>query len=464
MLTSIAWQSLVSRRKTVFLTFLSLVVSISVLISVEHIRLQAKESFNRTISGVDLIVGAPSGELNLLLYSIFRMGSPTNNIHFDSFTMLKSNPSVEWAVPISLGDSHDGFRVMGTNQDYFEYFKYGNKKPLQLSEGEVFHGPFDAVIGSDVANKLGYKTGDNIVLSHGIGHTSFVHHDQAPFTVTGIIAPTGTPVDKTVHVNLAAIEAIHLPPKKLAQLVEASQMHGDHVEEGQAHEYEHNHIEQNQVEHEQVDVHHAHNHEKEHDYDEKHSENTHAPHSHSAEKITAVLLGLNNKFATFTLQRQIDNYQNDRLMAVLPGVAMTQLWSLMGNIEKVLQVIGSLVLLASLFGLATMLLATMNERQKEIAVFRILGASPKFIVYLVVLEALIISTLAIVAAFLLVTSLLTLLDGWLTAEYGLFLNSNVFTQDSLMLAIIILGATSVTALIPSIEAYKKALHSQLSVH
>ncbi|MEP1445984.1 MAG: FtsX-like permease family protein [Paraglaciecola sp.] len=409
MLTSIIWRSLISRRKTVVLTFLSLVVSISVLISVEHIRSQAKESFNRTISGVDLIVGAPSGELNLLLYSIFRMGSPTNNINYDSFTMLKANKSVAWAIPISLGDSHHGFRVMGTNSDYFQYFKYANKKALDLAQGEVFDSPFEAVIGADVAKTLGYKLGDKLVLSHGIGSTSFVHHEQAPFTVSGIIAATGTPVDKTVHVNLAAIEAIHLPPAQLKELVE-----------------------------------------------DPHS------HHHPTEKITAVLLGLNNRFATFTLQRHINTYQDDRLMAVLPGVAMTQLWSLMGNIETLLQVIGFLVLLASLFGLATMLLATMNERQKEIAVFRILGASPIFILSLVILEALVISFMALITAFIVVTFLLMGLEGWLTAEYGLFLNQNLFTQDSLNLSLIILGATGVTALVPGIEAYKKALHSQLS--
>jgi putative ABC transport system permease protein len=409
MLTSIAWSSLVSRRKTVFLTFLSLVVSISVLISVEHIRLQAKESFNRTISGVDLIVGAPSGELNLLLYSVFRMGSPTNNIDYDSFIMLKSNQSVAWAIPISLGDSHRGFRVMGTNTDYFTYFKYGNGKPLSLALGEVFDSPFDTVIGADVAKALGYTQGDKIIISHGLGSTSFVHHEQAPFTVTGILAPTGTPVDKTVHVNLQAIESIHLPPSQLKKLV-----------------------------------------------DDPHS------HQHPVESITSVMLGLKSKFATFTLQRQINNYKDDRLMAVLPGVAMAQLWQLMASVENVLQIIGYLVLLASLFGLATMLLATMNERNREIAVFRILGAPPKLIVSLVILEALIISILALVFSVALVTLLITLLDSWLSEQYGLFLSHNVFSKELMLLSLVIIGATIVTALIPGVESYKRALHTQIS--
>jgi putative ABC transport system permease protein len=409
MLLSIAWRSIVSRRQTVILTFLSLVVSMSVLISVEHIRAQARESFNRTISGVDLIVGAPTGELNLLLSSVFRMGNPTNNIRYDSFSMLKSNKSVEWAIPISLGDSHRGFRVMGTNTDYFRYFKFGNERPLALAEGDIFDSPFDAVIGADVARSLHYKKGDKIVIAHGLAAISFVNHDQAPFTISGILEPTGTSVDKTVHISLAAIEAIHLPAKQLQNLVNNP--------------------------HAQLPL---------------------------PESITSVMLGLSNKFATFTLQRQINHYQADRLIAVLPGVAMARLWELMAGVENILQIIGYLVLLASLFGLATMLLATMNERQNEIAVLRILGASPKLIVSLVILEALIISILALLFSLAIVTLSLTLLDSWLTAEYGLFLSNNVLSPDLLILSSIIIGATLITALVPGLEAYKKVLHSQLS--
>jgi putative ABC transport system permease protein len=323
--------------------------------------------------------------------------------------MLKSNQSVAWAIPISLGDSHRGFRVMGTNSDYFTHFKYGNDKPLNLATGKVFDGPFDTVIGADVANSLGYKQGDQIVIAHGIGSTSFVNHKQAPFTVTGILAPTGTPVDKTVHVSLPAIEAIHMPPGQLQKLVDNPQLQ--------------------------------------------------LPQPTS---ITSVILGLTSKFATFTLQRQINSYQDDRLMALLPGVAMAQLWQLMANVENLLQIIGYLVLLASLFGLATMLLATMNERQREIAVFRILGASPKLIVSLVILEALIISILALLASVAVVTLSLTVLDGWLAAEYGLFLSNSVLSPDLFILSSIIMGATLLTALVPGLEAYKKVLHSQLS--
>lgn len=409
MLVSLAWSSLGSRRKSVVLTFLSLLISISVLLSVEHIRQQAKESFNRTISDVDIIVGAPSGQLNLLLYSVFRMGSPTNNIDYESYEALKSSKLVEWAIPISLGDSHRGFRVMGTNNSYFTHFRFGHKQSLTFQDGQAFKGLFEAVIGADAADELGYRVGDSVVISHGIGSTSFTHHDNTPFVITGILSPTGTPVDKTLHVSLNAIEAIHLSPVKQSQLLK-----------------------------------------------EENSIDT------TPDSVTAVMLGLTSKFAIFKLQRDINNYKADRLMAILPGVALTELWQMMGTVENLLRVISILVLISSLFGLSTMLLASMQQRKNEIAVLRVLGAGPGVIFALVLVEALIVVLLAIISAIGLLSLSLTLLSDWLASNYGLFLSGNLLTIETLKVVCVITIAAIVTSAIPAFEAYKNALHTSLS--
>lgn len=409
MLMSLAVSSLKNRRKSILLTFFSLLISISVLLGVEHIRQQAKESFSRTVSGVDLIVGAPSGQLNLLLYSVFRMGSPTNNINYESFKVLQNNQQVEWAIPISLGDSHHGFRVIGTTQDYFTHFRYGKKQPLEFVQGQAFSSLFEVVIGIDVAKEYNYQVGDEIVVAHGVGSVSFKHHDDTPFVVSGILKPTGTPVDKSLHVTLEAIEAIHLSPAKLRQLI-------------------------NDVD--AVDL--------------------------SPNSVTAVMLGLKSKFATFTLQRNINSYADDRLMAILPGVAMSELWSMMANFENLLRVISILVLFASLFGLSTMLLASMDQRKSEIAVLRVLGAGPGVIFSLVLIEALILVSFAIVASVMTISLTLALLGDWLASEYGLFLSPNLLSMEALMAIGIILIASIITSTIPAFEAYKNALHSTLS--
>ncbi|MDT0595190.1 ABC transporter permease [Glaciecola petra] len=408
-LVSVAWSSLRSRKKTVVLTFLSLLISIIVLLTVEHIRLQAKESFNRTISGVDLIVGAPSGQLNLLLYSVFRMGSPTNNIKYESFQMLNESELVDWAIPISLGDSHKGFRVIGTDSQYFSFYRFGNQQSLSFSEGRAFEGMFETVLGADVAKALGYKLGDKIVIAHGIGSTSFKHHDHAPFVISGILNPTGTPIDKSLHLSLSAIEAIHLSPSELQLVIDNPKKYRP-----------------------------------------------------QPDTVTSVMLGLKSKFSIFGLQRNINNYQDDRLMAVLPGVAMAELWTLMSTVENVLRVISVLVLISSLFGLSTMLLASMNERRSEIAVFRVLGAGPTTILVLIVLEALILVALAIVFSFVLLSLGLSFSAAWLASEFGLFLTADVFSAPLFTITGFIFIATLVVSIYPGIEAYRNALHAQLS--
>ncbi len=206
----LALQSLANRKLTALLTILSIAFSVALLLGVEKVRTGARQSFADTISGTDLIVGARSGGLNLLLYSVFRIGNATNNVTWKTYQDIASRPEIDWIVPISLGDSHRGFRVMGTVAEYFKLYHYRHGRSLEFASGGPFSDLFDAVIGADVAAQLGYKTGDKIVVAHGLGSVSFVQHDDKPFRVAGVLAKTGTPVDRTVHVSLPAIEAIHV--------------------------------------------------------------------------------------------------------------------------------------------------------------------------------------------------------------------------------------------------------------
>lgn len=413
MILKIARKSLDSRRGSVVLTLLALIVSISLLLSVEHIRKEARESFGRTVSGVDLIVGARTGQLNLLLYSVFRVGNATNNIEWETFQKIAEGKQVKWAIPISLGDSHRGYRVMGTTTDYFEHFRYGKKQPLAFQKGEGFDDILEAVIGAEVAKKLNYKEGDRIVISHGVGAVSFTNHDNAPFVITGVLAPTGTPVDQTVHVSLDSLELVHLTPGQTKQIIEAHAA-------GQ-----------------EINL--------------------------PPKSITAFFVGLNTKFATFGVQRGVNNYKGEPLLAILPGVALAELWSMLGTVENLLRVISLMILLSSLFGLATMLLASMRERHKEIAVMRAIGAGPIVIFVLIQVEALLISLIATILSILLVWLTLVASGDWLSEHYGLFIDTNIFNVDSLIICAIVLAATFVVATIPAIGAYRRALHSGLSL-
>ena len=206
----LALHSLWNRRTTALLTISAIAISVTLLVGVQTLRTAARESFGNTVSGVDLIVGARSGPLNLLLYSVFRVGDATANVSWESYQKIARHRDVAWTIPISLGDSHRGFRVMGTTTDYFEHYRFGEGRRLEFSSGGRFSDLYDTVLGADVARTLGYRIGDPIVIAHGLGNVSFAQHKDKPFRVTGVLQKTGTPVDRTVHVSLPAITAIHI--------------------------------------------------------------------------------------------------------------------------------------------------------------------------------------------------------------------------------------------------------------
>ena len=151
----IAIKSARFRRTSLLLTVISIAISVTLLLGVDVVRKEAKSSFLNTISQTDLIVGARSGPSNLLLYSVFHIGSATNNVAWDSYETIDGLDGVAWTVPISLGDSHRGFRVMGTTTDYFEYYRHGTDNQLDFDDGVAFDEVYDAVLGADVARDLG---------------------------------------------------------------------------------------------------------------------------------------------------------------------------------------------------------------------------------------------------------------------------------------------------------------------
>ncbi|NIB41436.1 ABC transporter permease [Pseudomaricurvus alkylphenolicus] len=409
MFIRLASKSLLNRKGSVLLTLMAMSVSIFVLLGVEHIRHQTKDSFNSTVSGVDLIVGARTGSLNLLLYSVFRIGSPTNNIGWETYQAVASNSKVAWSVPIALGDSHKGYRVMGTTSDYFKHFRYGQKRQLEFSAGQQFSGIFDVVLGSEVARKLGYTLGDPLVLAHGIAKTSFSLHDDMPFKVVGILETTGTPVDQTLHVSLQGIEAIHLNWQQGVKLPGR------------------------RVDREQLN-----------------------PQALEPESITAFMLGLSSRMATFRVQRDINNYAREPLSAILPGVALSELWQMMGLLENTLRLIAGLILIAALLGLSAMMLASIREREHEIHLLRVIGAPPLYLFLLIELEAILIALTSIILGLSgLYICLLTAGD-FLASSFGLHIGTNIFSGDNTVFLLLIIGATIIAAMIPSFSAYRNA--------
>ena len=403
------------RRTSLILTILSIAISIALLMGVDKIRKEAKNSFVNTISQTDLIVGARSGPTNLLLYSVFRIGNATNNVSWDTYQDIASLDQVAWSIPISLGDSHRGFRVMGTNTDYFEHYQYGQSQHLEFEQGEPFADVYDAVLGADVARALDYEIGDEIIVAHGLAEAEFAEHDDRPFLVTGILDKTGTPVDRTVHVSLEGIEAIHVDWQGGAR--SPLQLSAEQARK--------------------MDL--------------------------TPQTITAFMIGLDNRVNTFRLQRQITEYDEEPLLAIIPGATLAELWQTISVFEQVLLVISGFVLIAGLLGMLTTLLSTLNERRREMAVLRAVGAHPYHILLLFMLETLFIVIAGCLVGVGALYLLLVVARPLLVDTYGIniAITAPDWQQWTLVAVVIVLGV--LVSFIPGFIAYRRSLQDGLAI-
>ncbi|HEY4081615.1 MAG TPA: ABC transporter permease [Burkholderiaceae bacterium] len=418
-LLQLAIASAWNRRATLALTVMSIALSVTMLLGVERARVAAREGFEQSISGTDLVVGARTSPVQLMLYAVFRLGEATNNVRWSSFEAIAAKPGVAWAVPLSLGDSHRGFAVLGTTPAYFEHFRYGYKQPLLLSAGRPFSGTvdgvFEAVIGSEVARSLGYGLGQRITLSHGTGGGLLPEHADKPFTVIGILAPTGTPVDRTVHISLQAIEAIHLDWQAGAPIPGLS-IPPEYVRKFNL----------------------------------------------QPKTITAMLVGLKSRSAVFKVQREVNEFEGEPLLAVLPGVALDQLWRVIGVAEQTLLAVSAMIVVIGLAGMVAVVLASLNERRRELSILRSVGAGPWQIAGLLVIESVVATAVGSVVGLLLLAVIALLAGPWLQANYGLAFQAGMGSAEEVPLIGLVLLAGLVAGAIPAWRASRLALADGLT--
>lgn len=412
-------RSLMSRKGSVLLSVLAVALSVTLFLGVDKIRRGASEGFESTISGTDLIVGARSGPVNLLLYSVFRIGDPTTNISWEAYEDLSTRPQVKWTIPLSMGDSHENFRVIGTTRAYLDFYRYGDSRALMVSEGDWFRDEHDAVLGAAVAEELGYKLGDSFPVSHGLVSASFANHEGHEFTVSGILARTGTPVDRSIHVSLAGIEALH-------------------DDGGQAHEADH------------ADENHEH---EEHEHE----------HEAEPEAISAFLVGLENRTAVLIYQRTVNTYEKEPLTGIIPGIALTQLWSVVGTAQTALTATAAFVVVTGLLSLLIAILTSLNARNRELAILRAAGAGPKHIFFLVLLETALVAIIGTLIGAAVVYGGMGILAPVISAQYGIPLGvMNLAVFDVGILGGVI-GLGTLLGLVPAMQAYRRSLADGLTM-
>jgi putative ABC transport system permease protein len=411
----LAIKSFRNRKFTTGLTVLSIALSVMLLLGIEKIRQGAETSFTSTISGTDLIVGARSSPVQLLLYSVFHIGNPANNISWHSYEEISTYPQVDWAIPLSLGDSHKGYRVVGTTAQFYRHYRFARGQRLQLEQGQWFGEGYEAAVGAEVAAKLGYRPGDNIIIAHGSGDESFISHKDRPFRVAGILKRTGTPVDRAVYVALKSIDAIH---ERFGGV--------------------------------------------EHDHDPLMAHDDHAEETDQG-SLSAILLGLQSRSAALPMQRSINEYDHEPLTAIMPGVVLLEVWQMMSVVEKILLVVSGLVVAVGLFSMLIILMTSLNERRREMAILRSVGARPAHVFLLIMGEAVFLTLLAIVLGFAMVHGLMVFMQPWLESAFGLYVSIDWPNSTEWMLLMIIALCGFVVGLIPGIRIYRYSLADGMTI-
>lgn len=412
---TLAIKSLRNRRLTIALTILSIGLSVALFLGVERIRHEAQNGFTNTISGTDLIIGARTSPVQLLLASVFRLSDMSNNISHHSYEAIAALPQVKWAIPISLGDTHRGYRVLGTNNNYYTHLQFGNRLHLRLGKGEWLEDTSGAVLGAEVADKLGYRVGSSIVVSHGSGEISFVDHDSHPFTVTGILERTGTPVDRTVHVSLGSIDAIHAE-----------------INMGESHR---------------------------HDPLAEHlglTEHTNLKEG-EASSISAIFLGLQSRRDVLTVQRTINDYPDEPLSAVIPAAALQELWEIVGTIEKSLLAVSAFVVLVGLTGMMVAIMTSLQERRREMAILRAVGARPAHIFAMVVGEAAFVTTAGVILGVAVFYGLLLIAGPIISSYLGLFITLSLPSMNEIGVIVTMCLVGTMIGFIPGYRVYRYSL-------
>lgn len=393
-------------------------LSLVLLMSVERVKRAAEDGFTQSISGIDLVVGARSGPLQIILYSVFNIGQPTQNVSIESYDEIRKRPEVQWTIPYSLGDGHNGFRVVATNQDFFKFYQFRSNEKVQLAHGEIFKDYFDVVIGADVAAKLGYQVGSKVVVAHGVtSGIAIQEHDDKPFKVVGIMKPTGTALDRALYISLEGMEAIHVDWQTGSAPTREKEIKADQL----------------------------------------------TPDMLKPRAITSFFLRTNSRIEILKLQRLINEYKQEPLQAVIPGVVLGEMWTSLSMVEKVLKTISFLVMLVGLISMLISIMTSLNERRREMAVLRALGASLKNVLGLILFETLLLSLLAIGFACLVKMLLELSLGPWIQSNYGLYLQAPMFSFNEILYLVIMLVSSLLISFIPAIRAMRSALKDGLSL-
>jgi len=415
MLFQLAWKSLRRRALTTSLTIFSIALSVTLLAGVDRLRYAAQAGFTGTLSRTDLIVGARGGDLPLLLSTVFHIGNASNEVLWETYQHFAHHPAVAWTIPISIGDSHHGYRVVATDDNFYAHYQYRRDRHLVFAQGHAPASLFEIVLGSEVASALHYHLGQKITLSHGIEEHSILKHDNISFTIVGTLAHTATPVDRALYMTLMGDEAMHFgwedgTPPAIGETPKLD------------------------------------------------------PSKLKITGITSFLLGTKSRISTLALQREINSYKPEPLTAIIPAFTLQELWSILDYADRTLSIISAAVLFVGLLAMLIAIYTALNERRKEIAILRAVGFHSRQIIALILMEAALIATMGTLVGLAAVYGFLFVLRTVIESHLGLPITLVGLSVRVEIYALITIVAAVCLSVIPAWRAYRNSLIDGLNAN
>lgn len=440
-LLRIAWRSIQQRALASGLTAFTVALGVALVVAVLVIHAVVDQSFRRGSQGYDLIVGAKGSPLQLVLNTVFHLSQPVENIpysYLEEFTIGRFAPAVDVAIPVCTGHDYKGYSVVATIPDAFDRLTYLDGREYEFAEGANFlaEHPFEAVIGSTVAKKLGMKIGDTFIPVATVGEPDG-EAGHEPFTVVGILAPTGTPNDRVLFVNLEGFyrcEA-HQHGPSFEQQVLAGKGAESPGEPAQEHESadEHAHAEEGD-----------HDHAHEHDHAEEHRE------------LSAILLVTDiNRQPQLAMSLPTVINEEPVAQAVMPSRVIAELFdNIVGNVQLMLLVLAVMVVVVAGVGILVSIYNSMNDRRHEIAVMRALGARRTTVMSIILAESILLSLGGGAVGVLLGHGMTFVLAPTIAAETGVIVSALDFQWAELVLVPGLIALATIVGYLPALSAYR----------
>lgn len=413
MLLKIVSKSLRQHALSTVVTALAIALAAGLVMSVFAIQRQTYAAFTGGDAGFDAVLGARGSQLQLVLNTVFHLETSPGNIPFALFQEIKKNSQVELAIPYAVGDNYQGFRIVGTSEEIFTSFEFRRGRKFQVEAGGRFFNPNakEAVIGSFAARETNLKVGDVFQPYHGLIYDEKNKHDD-DYTVVGVLDATNSPSDRVVWIPL---EGVYRMP--------------GHVLRGAGESY-------------------------------KAAEGVAIP--DEAKEISAVMLKLKSTQAGMNLDQLINRQGKAATLAFPIGRSMAELFDKIGWLNRVLELVAYLVVIVAAFSILASIYNSINERKREFAILRALGAKRTTVFAVIVLEAAIIAAIGTLFGYLIYLAILATAAFIVRGQTGVILNIFAFDWALIFTPVLMIAVGAIAGLLPAFKAYRTDVAENLT--